>query len=142
MKRTVFALLGSLALATSVAVAQVSQQAPPTPQTQAQQEQTAQPDVNLTGCLVQGSAPTVFILEDARLDPEDATEKAKAYVVVAGTEDLFLRNHVNAKITIRGAAEEKMVPEPPAGEKVNEQDLPKLTAKSVVPVADTCTPIR
>lgn len=141
MTRTLITLLGTFALATTVATAQVAQQAPPTPP-QAQQEQTEMPDKNLTGCLVQGSGPNVFILEDAKIDPENETEDGKTYLVVAGTEDLFLRNHVNAKITIRGAAEDKMVPDPPAGEKVNEQDLPKLTAKSVVPVADTCTPNR
>lgn len=138
--KTLMTLLGSLALATTVVAAQVQQQAPPTPQ--AQQEQTEKPDVSLTGCLVQGSGPNVFILESARMDPEDETEKTKAYMIVAATEDLFLRNHVDNQVTIRGAAEDKMVPTPPAGEQVNETDLPKLNAKGITAVADTCTPVR
>jgi hypothetical protein len=139
--KTLITLLGSLALATTVVAAQAQQQAPPTPP-QAQQEQTEKPDVSLTGCLVQGSGPNVFILESARMDPEDAAEKAKAYVVVAATEDLFLRTHLDNQVTIRGAAEDKMVPTPPAGEQVSEADLPKLNAKGITAVADTCTPAR
>ena len=38
-----------------------------------------------------------------------------------------------------GQAEAKTAPEPQPGKKVDEKDLPKLQAKSLTMVSDTCT---
>jgi hypothetical protein len=152
MTRNLIMTIGAFALATSLVAAQ-AQTTPPTQQTQPpQQQQEMEKEISLTGCLVQGSEPTVFILEDAiegavpptdptdPTRPERETEETKSYVVVADAEDLFLRNHLNHKVTIRGVPDETMV-DPATPEKpVEEKDLPKLAAKSVLPVADTCTP--
>jgi len=81
----------------------------------------------------------VFILNNARVKPDDKSEKAQTFVIVAGTEDLMLKNHVNHEVTITGSAEAKVAPVPPAGQTVAEKDLPKLTAKSVTMVSDRCT---
>lgn len=143
MKRTLIPVLASLAMATSLVAAQgTQQQTPPTPPTPQGQMEQQKPDVDLTGCLIQGSSPTVYILDNAKFKVDDTTEAGKKFLIVAGTEDLFLVNHVNHEVTIRGAAETKAVPVPKEGEKIDEKDLPKLTAKSVVPVADTCSALR
>jgi hypothetical protein len=99
------------------------------------------PDVTFTGCLIQGSAPTSFILDRARIDPQSRTEKARTFVVVASAEDLNLAQHVNHEVTVMGQAEAKTAPEPQPGKKVDEKDLPKLQAKSLTMVSDTCTAV-
>src|SRR6185295_6941605 len=97
MKRTAMGLFVGVALATGVVAAQSSstsqqppQQQPPQQQQQQppQQQQKDKPDVTLTGCLSQGSSPTVFILDNAKLNVEDRGEKGKIFVLVAGTEHL------------------------------------------------------
>jgi hypothetical protein len=51
----------------------------------------------------------------------------------------MLSNHLNKEVTVTGEAELKTPPTPPAGQKVQEKDLPKFTAKAVSVVADRCT---
>ena len=85
MKRFAIGLLASLAVATSLVAAQ--EQAKPA----AADQQKNPPDVSVTGCLTQGSGPTVFILDNARMNPRDQNEKAKSYLLVAATEDPRLR---------------------------------------------------
>jgi len=142
MKRTAMGLLVGFAMATSVVIAQstsAGQYPTQQPQQQQQQPQKDRPDVTLTGCVTQGSSPSVFILDNARLNMDDRTEKGKIFMLVAGTEDLGLAKHVNHEVTITGQADAKTVVTPPAGQKVDEKDLPKLTAKSLTVVADKCT---
>ncbi|MEZ5318306.1 MAG: hypothetical protein R2752_12975 [Vicinamibacterales bacterium] len=125
-------VLTALAVAVSLAgVAQARQTPAQASPPQAQQQKM--PDVTLTGCLVQGSAPTVFVFENAKKDPKSMTEPAMKYVVVAGTEDLMLRDHLNHEVRITGQAEQKM-----AQQTMEEKDLPKLTAKSLTLVSNTC----
>jgi hypothetical protein len=131
MKRFAIGLLASLAVATLVAAQE---------QTKPTTDQKNPADVTVTGCVTQGSSPTVFILDNARMNPRDTNEKAKSYVLVAATEDLGLARHLNHQVSVTGIAEAKMAPPPPAGQKPAEKDLPKLTAKSLTQVADTCTP--
>ena len=106
---------------------------------QGQDPQTPQnspkPDVALTGCLIQGSSPAVFIFDNARKDPKDQNEKAGRYVVVAVGEDLNLRSNLNHEVLIMGSPEMKVLP--PG--KVDEKDLPRFSAKSVTLVSNTCT---
>jgi hypothetical protein len=60
-----------------------------------------------------------------------------------GTEDLFLRNHLNHEVTVRGEARAGKAPaDPPSGEAMEEKDLPTLTAKSVEMVSDTCAVVK
>jgi hypothetical protein len=139
MKRTALSLLGCLTLATGVVFAQSTQQQRP-PVTPQQQQQ--KPEVTLTGCVTQGSAPTVFILENARLKVDDKGEKGKSYMLVAAAEDLNFAKNVNHEVTVTGVADPKTVVTPPAGQKIEEKDLPKLSAKSMVVIADKCSPTR
>lgn len=133
MKRFALGLLASLAVATSLIAAQ-EQAKPATP------DQKNPPDVSVTGCVTQGSGPTVFILDNARMNPRDTNEKGKSYLLVAATEDLGLAKHLNHQVSVTGIAEVKVPTPAPAGQKPAEKDLPKLTAKSVTMVSDTCTP--
>ena len=133
MKRVAMGLLASLVVATTVIAAQ-EQAKPPAA------DQTKPADVTITGCVTQGSSPTTFILDNARMNPRDQNEKAKSFLLVASTEDLGLAKHLNHQVSVTGSADTKMAPPTPAGQKPAEKDLPKLTAKSVTQVADTCTP--
>src|SRR5436190_8234352 len=78
-------------------------------------------DVTLRGCVMQGSAATVFVLDNAKKDPKSTTEKGVRYLVVPATEDLMLNAHVNHLVDIRGQVIAK--PAPPAGKPVMEKDL-------------------
>ena len=120
------------AIAVCFVVAGLSaRQDPQTPQ------KPAVAEVTVTGCLVQGSTPAVFIFENVRKDPKSTTEPALKYVVIASTEDLNLRNHLNHQVRISGVPDGKVAP--PTTSKVEEKDLPRLSAKSVTMVADTCS---
>ena len=132
MKRQILGVIMGSTLATALVAAQGAQ-APPAPQGDKMK------DVTVTGCLVQGSAPAVFILEDARIDPESKEEKAKTYFLSASVPDL--KANLNQQVRIIGQAETKEPPAPPAGQKVSEQDLPKLSVKTISAVADRCTSI-
>lgn len=133
MKRHVLSVIVASVFATGLVAAQGAGAQQPQPQTQ------KAPEATITGCIIQGSSPTVFILDAARTNPQDQQEKAKTFVLVAGTEDLKFKDHLNHEVRITGVAESKTPPTPPAGQKVAEKDLPKLTAQSVTMVADRCT---
>ena len=133
-------------LVTAIAVCSLvaglsARQNPPTQQQNPPDQQTPQkaavPEVTLTGCLVQGSTPAVFIFENARKDPKSTTEAAVKYLVIASAEDLNLRSHLNHQVRISGLPDGRIAP--PTTQKVDEKDLPRLSAKTVTMVADTCT---
>lgn len=116
----------AVCFAISVSAAALQEQQPT-------QKQTP-PEVTLTGCLVQGSVPTVFIFENAKKDPKSTTEKGAKYVVVVASEDLNLRTHLNHEVRITGQPDGK--PQPTG--QVEEKDLPRITAKAVTMVSNTC----
>lgn len=101
-----------------------------------QDPQTPKPDIMLTGCVTQGSAPAVFILDNAKVNPGDQKEKGKVYLLVPDMEDLALSKQVNHEVTVTGVPEAK--PAPTVGQKIVEKELPKFSAKSLVLVADKC----
>ena len=96
-------------------------------------------EVSLTGCLVQGTGPDVFILENAKADPRDASQKGWTYVLASGAAAVSFREHLNNEVRIDGMAEMKMPAPPAAGESVKESDLPKLKATKIAHVATTCS---
>jgi hypothetical protein len=141
MKRTALSLLGCLTVASGLVFAQGT---PPPQQPQQQQNPPAQdkqqkPDVTLTGCVTQGSSPTVFILDNARLNVDDRGEKGKIYMLVSAAEDLNFAKHLNHEVSVTGTADQKTMATPATGQKVEEKDLPKLSAKSLISVADKCS---
>ncbi len=111
-----------------------ARQDPTSPQTP---QKPAVAEITVTGCLVQGSTPTVFIFENVRKDPKSTTEPAVKYIVVAATEDLNLQDSLNHQVRIVGLPDAKVAP--PTTQKVEEKDLPKLSAKSLTVVSDTCS---
>jgi hypothetical protein len=125
----------AVCLAVGAGASAMQQQTPPPPA--AQDQKPATQEITLTGCLIQGTTPTVFIFDNARKDPKSPTEKPVKYVVVAGAQDLNLRPHLNHEVQIVGVWDGRTAPAAP---KVEEKDLPRFTAKSVTMVADTCTP--
>lgn len=139
MKRLVTTLGVCLAIGVGAAAAQQQQQQQQAdPPAAAQAQKPATQELTLTGCLIQGSTPTVFVFDNARKDPKSPTEKAVKYIVVAGAEDLNFRPHLNHEVRIVGTWDGRTAP---ATGKVEEKDLPRFTAKSVTMVADTCTPL-
>jgi len=145
MKSQVLGFLGSFVVATSL-MAQGTQNPPPTqpppPQQQQQQQQADQrkgTEVTYTGCVIQGSTPATFILEDARTKPDDPNEKTVTYVLLPGTEDLMLKEHLNHQVRVVGELERRTPPVAQPGQKIPEKDLLKFTAKGVTLVADRCT---
>jgi hypothetical protein len=111
-----------------------ARQDPTSPQTP---QKPAVAEITVTGCLVQGSTPAVFIFENVRKDPKSTTEPAVKYVVIAATEDLNLLDSLNHQVRIVGLPDGKVAP--PTTQKVEEKDLPRLSAKSLTVVADTCS---
>src|SRR5678815_5286389 len=152
MKTALTALAVCVAVAASTAAFQTpppGQQTPPpgqqqqqTPPPQQQQQivgddQKTPPDVTLTGCLVQGSTPSVYLFDNAKKDQKDKAETSVKYLVLIAGEDLDLRAHLNHEVTMTGKITLK--PALPAGQKPAEKDLPTFATKSVTLVSDTCT---
>lgn len=98
----------------------------------------AEPEITMTGCLVMGSAPTVFVLQNAKRDPQSTTEKGARYLVVPATEDLFLKEHLNHQVRILGTPDGRPQPTPAAGRPADEKDLPRLNAKGLTMVTNAC----
>lgn len=132
MKRTLTVLVASLTVAAALVAARTQD-----PQDKPQKSGGA--DVTITGCLIQGSGPTVFLLDNARLNPQDKNEKGKTYKIAGSVQSSDLSKQVNHEVAATGMAEAKVAPMPPAGQAVQEKDLPKFEAKTVATVADTCT---
>jgi hypothetical protein len=167
MKRHVFAVAASVVLAGTFALAQSqTPQAPgpspaaqdpaprpdPAPRTQPAPagSQDKATEVRVTGCLTQGSSPTVFVIENARMSSDPKTAEGKKYIVVMA-DAAGLRNQLNRQVTITGTTDKAMaVTTPPAGkpdaprpgaaaqDRDSESDLPRFSAKTIVRVADVC----
>jgi len=142
MKTALTALAVCVVVTATTAAFQQQQQTPPPAQQQAQgqqivgDDQKTPPDVTLSGCLIQGSTPSVFLFDNARKDLKDKGEKGVRYLVLIAGEDLDLRAHLNHEVTMTGRIELK--PALPAGQKPTEKDLPTFATKNVTMVSDTC----
>ncbi len=104
------------------------------------------PEEVLTGCIVQGSGPTVLIFDNAKKDPNSAGEKGERYVLTEAPKDVDLRKHLNHAMRITGEVDLKVsampdldpVPSDP-NRPVNERTLPRLIVRSVTMVSDKCS---
>lgn len=137
MKATMTAFVACAAVALSMTVAS-AQQAPT-------EQQKQPPEVILTGCVVQGSSPTVFLFENAKKDPANAADKGIKYLLVASAEDVDLRTHLNHEVRVVGEIDAKVVSlpvTPPPDKPQGESALPKLNAKSITMVSNTCSMAR
>jgi len=196
MKRTLFGLVASVAMMGTFIAAQDSQ--PPSPGQSSSpiaREQTRSADTSkssdttVTGCLVQGSSPNVFLLQDAKVAETGITSSASGYSsssprssasasgmesgasasstmsehlayrleTGAGTRDADFKTNLNHQVSITGTAEPRSSSSSSSSmssssssssmsgnassssQKIDEKTLPKLTAKSVLKLADTCS---
>ena len=126
--KTVLTTLAALAIVAASLSARQEQQAPPT--------QKDPVDVMMTGCVVQGSAPDVFLFDNAKKDPKSTTEKGERYLIVASAEDLPLRASLNHEVQMTGKITTK--PALPPGQKPTEKDLSIFASRTVTVVSDTC----
>ena len=100
-------------------------------------------EVVLTGCIVQGSSPSLFIFDNAKKDPTSEVEKGNRYLLTFTVEDLRAHlNHqvrVTAEVDLRVSAmpERRPTPSDPPGA-AGERTLPRLIVKSVTMVSDRC----
>jgi hypothetical protein len=161
MKRNVFGLVASLTLAGTLVIAQEAQQPASRPQPSAEQQSPAapasaasaaasaqqkSPDVTLTGCLVQGSGPTVFILENARAATDPATSKGPSYVLqVAAGSSVDFKTHLNNQVRIvaPGPAAASTTPSSSPSQASqaparDEKAMARLSARTITKVADSC----
>ena len=150
MSRNLFAVVGSLVLAGTFAAAQDSPSpapAPPAPAppaaAQPQEPQGSADEKTFTGCLLQGSGPNIFILDNAKLSTEAKTAKGQSYVLEITAPPDKIKSVLNHSVTIVGIADAKVSSPAPvdaaSGQKRNESDLPKLTAKRISPTSETCS---
>jgi hypothetical protein len=128
-------------------------------------DQNKDKETMLTGCLVQGSGPTVFLLENAKTASQGSSETGKTYIVAkaATADEVDLSKNLNHKVSISGSAEDLTVisvpsavtvqtdKDPVTGDakvtvgtqggvnKTDEKMLPKLSARTLISIGDTCT---
>jgi hypothetical protein len=131
MTRSLITLIASGAVATGLAAGLLAQDPRP-----GQGGRTR--DVTLTGCLVQGSGPSVFLLSHARLDPESKTEQDKTYLVIVSAREVDLPSNLNHEVRASGAADPVRHPVVPPGRWIDEATLPRFHVKILLPVADRC----
>jgi hypothetical protein len=128
MKRHTIAVFVGLVGAAALVSAQAAAQS-------AQRPQTVKPvEITVTGCLVQGSTPTIFVLDKAKKDPASRTERAVSYVVINQIEDMDLTQFLNHQVLVTGTPDLRVTPERPRSEK----ELPTFTATAIADVSDTC----
>ena len=167
MRRHSFSLLAALTLASAVTFAQQTPSpaspadeprapaspAPARPQAPAPGGAAQAPagaDVTLSGCLVQGSSPNVYIIENAKTSTALPSDKGKSYVLtVAPSATVDFRSQLNHQVRIVGLTDDKsaMIATPPAAGapsastpvvKVDEKDMPKFTTRTLSRISDTC----
>jgi hypothetical protein len=101
----------------------------------------------LTGCIVQGSTPAVFLF-DAKKDPTSAVEKAERYLLIPAAEDVVLRPHLNHVVRITGELELKvsampMTPSmrPTSAAPGDERSMQRVNVKNLTVVSDKCAQV-
>jgi hypothetical protein len=130
--KTVLTTLAVFAIVAVSLAASQNQQTPPTSKDPI--------DVMLTGCVVQGSTPDVFLFDNAKKDPKSTSEKGERYFIAVSTEDLPLRANLNREVQMTGKITSK--PPLPAGQKPTEKDLPTFTTRSLTLISDTCGTVK
>jgi hypothetical protein len=101
----------------------------------------ANPSVTLTGCLVPGTGPNEFVLQNVR--PKDTQQQsmsltAASYTVVASSNSVDLAKELNHQVEIKGRTDNS-VPSPTTEARVDQTMPPKLIANDIKSIADKCT---
>jgi hypothetical protein len=79
----------------------------------------------------------VYLLDKAKVNPNDTAEKGARYRVVAKGEDMALPTHINHQIALTGMTTNKSADQQTGTEE--ERGLLTLEAKTLVLIADRCT---
>ena len=144
MKAIATTLAAALVVTLATAPTQASQARKPIVQ-----ERLPPPEVVLTGCIVQGTSPTVFIFDNAKKDPDSALEKGERYLLTSVIEDVDLRTHLNHLVRIAGEVDLRVSAMPvrePTGSNQprpgEERTLPRLNAKRLTMVSNKCSMVR
>lgn len=128
LKKLTYGVIMALAFTSAVAIA-AQEQLPGWKST----------DVTVTGCVTQGSQSTIFVLDNARVNPSDPNEKGKQYLLTSVFYDEApVKDFLNHEVTITGTAIGNNPTLPGA-----EGSLDIITAKSatsLTSVADRCIP--
>jgi hypothetical protein len=141
MKHVIPALVAVLFVALGCAHSQAQQQ---------DQQPALQPlrssDVQLTGCLIQGSSSAIFLLDKAKKDPKDAAEDARKYFISPASPEINLKAHLKHQVRIIATEDLKVSampirePKPPSTERPGEErTLPRLIIKNVTMVSEKCS---
>lgn len=103
-------------------------------------------DIELTGCIVQGSSPAVFLLDNGKRDPTDNTEEGRKYFLSPAAPDLNLKAHLKHSVRITATEDFKVSampvrePVPPSTERPGEErTLPRLIIKTLTMVSEKCS---
>jgi uncharacterized protein YdeI (BOF family) len=154
MKRHSVVFVGSLVMAGALVAAQGAQAPPqkppqpdPTQQTVPQPDPSSPPpqeqkrpapiEVTLTGCLIQGSGPDIFILDNARVASADRADATARYIL-SEWGDFNVKAHLDHEVTVTGSVDVAKASVGKAGEK----DLPRIAAAAITMVSDRCAPAR
>jgi hypothetical protein len=120
---------------------------------------TEHPVISLTGCLVPGKAPGVFLLESARTPAQGSSEPGKTYAITSAASGLNLLKNLNHRVTLSGwettsppsalatpssdaTVESRLTGSPATTDGTDERLLPTFTASRVTAIADACRPTR
>jgi hypothetical protein len=128
MKSILSVAMASLVAGVVSLGAQQQQQQPPPPPPE-------QPEVSVMGCLMQGSQPSIFILEGAKPAAGTTQDTGTRYQVVAESKDIDLLAHLNHEVQLTGAS---MGAIPPPEKPVEEKDLPTLKVRALEMLSNTC----
>ena len=118
--------------------------------TQVRQPPVLQPmspsDIQLTGCIIQGSSLEVFLLDNGKKNPNDKTEESRKYFLSPAAQDLNLKAHLKHSVRITATEDFKVSkmpdrePVPPSTDRSGEErTLPRLIIKSVTMVSEKCS---
>ena len=102
--------------------------------------------IQLTGCLVQGSSPAIFLLDKAKKDPGDKTEEGRKYFLSPAAPGVDLKAHLKHAVRVTATEDFKVSampvrePVPPSTERPGEErTLPRLIIKTITMVSEKCS---
>jgi len=159
-----FGVLATVVMAGMTMAAQDSRPQVTQPQSPSPSPTTQTEDQSLTGCLIQGSGPAIFLLENAKVTAEAGSKQLDqasqagqhpssikgtfngvTYLVTVSAMSVDLKSQLNREVTITGTGDPDVssaaVQAPSQNARMNEKDLPKFVARSVTKVGDSCSKV-
>lgn len=162
MKRNLFGVFASLVVAGTLVAAQDSPspassapapqspaaQAPAPPSPAAQGAQPAQEasanDTTLTGCLLQGSGPSMYILDNAKAENAAKNAKGQRYTLEIAAPAEQIKPVLNSHVRVIGSPEPNDATAAGASaavasdQKASDSTLQKISVKRITRLSETC----